>query len=220
MIRIKVCCIASVDEARLAVARGASLVGLVSAMPSGPGPIPEERIAEIAATVPAEVTTVLLTCRVDPAEIAEQQARCGVRGIQLCDRLGTEALRELRERLPAISLIQVVHVVGEASVEEAVGAAPLVDAILLDSGRPELAVKELGGTGRVHDWEVSRRIRDAVEVPVFLAGGLRAENVARAIEIVGPTGVDVCTGVRTGGRLDDEKLSAFVGSVRSAGSAP
>ena len=213
MTRIKVCCIASEEEARLAIGRGASLVGLVSAMPSGPGPIAEERIAEIAAGVPAGVTSVLLTCLTEPAAIAEQQARCGVRGVQLCDRLGPEALRDLRDRLPGVVLIQVVHVSGESSVEEARAAAPWVDAILLDSGRPDLAVKELGGTGRVHDWEVSRRIRESVEAPIFLAGGLRSDNVAHAIAAVGPHGVDVCTGVRTDGRLDQRKLSAFVASV-------
>jgi phosphoribosylanthranilate isomerase len=216
MVKIKICCIASVAEARRAIARGASLVGLVSAMPSGPGPIAEERIAEIAATVPPGVTPVLLTSRVDPAEIASQQERCRVRAIQLCDRLEHRALRELRKLLPGISLIQVVHVRGPESIDEAVAVAPLVDALLLDSGRLEGEIKELGGTGRVHDWELSRAIREAVETPLFLAGGLTADNVARAIGRVWPWGVDVCSGVRMNDRLDDEKLDAFVEAVADA----
>lgn len=216
MTRVKICCIASIGEARLAVGRGASFVGLVSAMPSGPGPIAEDRIAEIAAAVPPRVATVLLTSRTDPAGIAEQQARCGVGAIQLCDRLAPEALGELRRALPGVMLIQVVHVIGESSLEEAVAAAPLVDALLLDSGRPDLAIKELGGTGRIHDWAVSRRIRDGVTVPVFLAGGLQAGNVGRAIEAVRPHGVDVCTGVRTRGRLDAGRLEAFMEAVARA----
>jgi phosphoribosylanthranilate isomerase len=91
--------------------------------------------------------------------------------------------------------------------------ARYVDALLLDSGNQKLAIKELGGTGRVHDWRISRRIRDAVEVPVFLAGGLNAANVAAAVAAVEPHGVDVCSGVRTDGRLDPAKLRAFVAEM-------
>jgi phosphoribosylanthranilate isomerase len=207
---------ASVEEARLAVARGASLVGLVSAMPSGPGPIPEERIAEIAATVPPGVTSVLLTAHTNVRAIAGQQARCRLRAIQLVDHLEPDGLLNLRDVLPGIALIQVVHVTGGESVAEAAEVAPFVDAILLDSGRPSLAIKELGGTGRVHDWEVSRRIRNAVDVPVILAGGLRAENVRQAIETVQPYAVDVCTGVRTQGLLDDDRLTRFMDAVKGS----
>ncbi len=212
-VHVKICCIASVEEAELAAARGASFLGLVSAMPSGPGPIPEERIAEIAHAAPGGVTTVLLTCLTDPAAIAAQHARCRVGAIQLCDRLEAGALRDLREALPGVTLVQVVHVEGPEAVDEAEAAAAHADAILLDSGRPGLEVKELGGTGRVHDWSVSRRIREAVGVPLFLAGGLRPDNVAEAVSVVRPYGVDVCTGVRTGGRLDDAKLAPFMAAV-------
>jgi phosphoribosylanthranilate isomerase len=115
--------------------------------------------------------------------------------------------------------VQVIHVLDEASVDEARAALPLVHALLLDSGNPRLAVKELGGTGRVHDWALSRRIRDeasAAGVPVFLAGGLRAENVAAAVRAVRPFGVDVCSGVRSGGRLDAGKLATFAAQLSSA----
>ncbi len=209
--RVKVCCIASVEEARLAIECGASAVGLVSEMPSGPGVIAEELIAEIAARVPPPVATFLLTCKQDADSIVAQQRRCRVNTLQLCDRVGAEVYGELRERLPGVSLVQVVHVRGEESFEEAMRVAPRVDALLLDSGNPRLAVKELGGTGRVHDWELSRRIREGVGVPLFLAGGLRAANVAEALRRVRPFGVDVCSGVRTAGRLDERKLAAFFG---------
>jgi phosphoribosylanthranilate isomerase len=210
---VKICCIASVEEVRLAVEYGASAVGLVSEMPSGPGVIDEELIAEIAARVPPGVATFLLTCRQDAASIVEQQRRCRVNTIQLCDRVPREAYGELRAHLPGVSLVQVVHVGGEESLDEALSVAPHVDALLLDSGNQSLAVKELGGTGRTHDWRVSRRIRDAAPVPVFLAGGLKAENVAEAVEMVRPFGLDVCSGVRTDGRLDSEKLRRFFASV-------
>ena len=197
----------------MAVECGASAVGLVSAMPSGPGPIAEELITEIAARVPPGVATFLLTCRQDAASIIEQQRRCRVNTIQLCDRVAPDVYSELRAQLPGVSLVQVVHVRGEESFDEALSVAPFVDALLLDSGNPALAVKELGGTGRTHDWRVSRRIRDSAGVPVFLAGGLKPENVAEAFETVRPFGLDVCSGVRTDGRLDAQKLKRFFAHI-------
>ncbi len=207
--RVKVCCIGSAEEARLAVECGASAVGLVSEMPSGPGVIAEELIAEIAARVPPGVATFLLTCRQDADSIVAQQRRCRVNTLQLCDRVPAGTYAELRAHLPGVSLVQVVHVGGEESFEEAMSAARHVDALLLDSGDQSLAVKELGGTGRTHDWRVSRRIVEASPVPVFLAGGLKPENVAEAVSTVRPFGLDVCSGVRTDGRLDAEKLRRF-----------
>ncbi|HKS22859.1 MAG TPA: phosphoribosylanthranilate isomerase [Thermoanaerobaculia bacterium] len=208
--RIKVCCIASVDEARFAIAAGASALGLVSEMPSGPGVIPWERIAEIAAAVPPPVATFLLTCSQDAEEIVAQQRRCGTNVVQICDRLERGAYADIRRALPGIRIVQVIHVVDAASVDEARAVAPHVDALLLDSGNQSLAVKELGGTGRVHDWTLSARIRESVGVPVFLAGGLRAENVRAAIAAVQPFALDICSGVRTNGALDPAKLRAFV----------
>lgn len=212
-VRIKVCCVSSTEEARAAVAAGASAVGLVSAMPSGPGVIEESLIAEIAAVVPPGVTRVLLTSSADPAAVASQQRRTKVDAIQLVDRWDRATREDLRAALPGVRLIQVVHVTGTEAVDEAVDAAGGADALLLDSGRPDAAARELGGTGRVHDWETSRRIRDSVEVPVFLAGGLTADNVAEAVRRVEPYGVDVCTGVRREGRLDADRLEAFVRAV-------
>ena len=207
--RVKICCIASVEEARLCVSYGASALGLVSAMPSGPGPIEEELIAEIAATIPPGVASFLLTCKHDPAEIVEQQRRTRVNTIQLCDRIAEGGHATLRRSLPGVALVQVVHVRGRESVEEAVSVAPHVNALLLDSGNPSLPVKQLGGTGRTHDWNLSREIRERACVPVYLAGGLNASNVAEANARVRPFGLDVCSGVRTDGRLDETKLSAF-----------
>jgi phosphoribosylanthranilate isomerase len=143
--------------------------------------------------------------------VATQQRRCRTTTVQVCDRLTDGTLADLKTELPGIGIVQVVHVADEGAVEEAVAAARAADAILLDSGRPSAAVKELGGTGRVHDWAVSARIREAIApVPLYLAGGLRAENVPEAIAVVHPFALDVCTGVRAEGRLDAERLGAFV----------
>jgi phosphoribosylanthranilate isomerase len=213
---IKICCMASREEARLAISAGASAVGLVSAMPSGPGPIADSLIADIAAVVPPPIATFLLTCRQDADSIIEQHSMCRTSALQFVDSMAPAELEKLRVRLPGIRLVQVIHVDGEQSIDEARMIAPFVDALLLDSGNQKLAIKELGGTGRVHDWRISRRIRDAVDVPLFLAGGLNAGNVAAAVAAVQPHGVDVCSGVRTEGKLDAAKLRDFVATL-SAG---
>jgi phosphoribosylanthranilate isomerase len=207
--RVKVCCIASVAEARMAIESGASAIGLVSAMPSGPGPIEEQLIAEIAKVVPPGVASFLLTCKQDVESIVDQQRRLGVNTIQICDRLIDGTYSDLRRALPGVALVQVIHVTGPESVDEAQMIAPHVSAILLDSGNQSLRIKELGGTGRVHDWSLSRKIRETIDVPLFLAGGLTPENVAEAIRTVEPFGVDVCSGLRTDGGLDPQKLRAF-----------
>jgi phosphoribosylanthranilate isomerase len=211
--RIKICCMGSIEEAWMAIDHGASAVGLVSAMPSGPGVIEEALIAQIAAALPPAIGSFLLTSKQDADAIIEQQRRLGVNTLQICDRLETGSYADLRQALPGISLVQVVHVTGTKSLDEAKSVAPFVDAILLDSGNQSLAVKELGGTGRVHNWTISRRIRESVEVPIFLAGGLNHMNVAQCIEEVGPFGVDVCSGVRTDGKLDPMKLDRFFAAI-------
>ena len=201
----------------MAIEHGASALGLVSEMPSGPGPIAEDLIAEIAAMIPPAIGSFLLTSKQDAASIVEQQRRLRVNTIQLVDRLESGTHRELREALPGVSLVQVIHVTGLESVAEAISLVPSVDAILLDSGNQSLAVKELGGTVRTHDWSLSRQIRETVSVPIFLAGGLKSDNVGEAIRAVGPFAVDVCSGVRIDGKLDQMKLRAFF--ANSAGSS-
>jgi len=211
--RVKICCITSLDEAWTAIRHGASALGLVSAMPSGPGVIGDDLIAEIAARVPPPIASFLLTSRQDAASIVAQQKRTGVNTIQLCDRLEGGSYGDLRRAMPGIALVQVIHVRGPQSIEEALAVAPQVDGILLDSGNQSAPVKELGGTGRTHDWSLSRKIREAVEIPIFLAGGLNPGNVAEAVAAVDPFAVDVCTGVRTDGKLDEAKLAAFFTNV-------
>jgi phosphoribosylanthranilate isomerase len=212
--RIKICCIQSEGEARLAIAHGADALGLVGTMPSGPGPIDDELIARVAAEVPPPVATFLLTSETEADAIIAHARRCRTNTLQLVDRVADQVYPRLRQALPGVKLVQVIHVAGDEAVAEAIAAAEHADALLLDSGEPHAAIKVLGGTGRVHDWAVSRRIVEAVDCPVFLAGGLRAHNVDAAIAAVRPFGVDVCTGVRRADySLDAEKLEAFVAAV-------
>ena len=215
-IRVKICCISSVDEAMLAIKYGASALGLVSEMPSGPGVIDENLIAEIASRVPPPVATFLLTSKQTAEEIIAQQLKTKVNTIQLVDHLPYEELVKLRKHVTGIKLVQVIHVVDEYSIEEALNAQKYVDALLLDSGNPKLEVKELGGTGRIHNWAISRKIKDRVNIPVFLAGGLNPGNVLEAIKAVQPYGLDICSGVRTNNMLDEEKLKLFFREVNSS----
>lgn len=207
--RVKICCISSLEEAALAVSYGADALGLVSEMPSGPGVISDDLAREIAASVPPAVASFLLSSRQSAAGIIEQQHYVRANTLQIVDHLAEGTYQDLRDALPGIALVQVIHVQDEESLAEALSVAPEVDAVLLDSGNQRLAVKLLGGTGRTHDWTISRRIVEQVSKPVFLAGGLRPENVREAVEQVRPFGVDVCSGVRTDGKLDERKLSAF-----------
>lgn len=211
--RVKICCIKTPEEARLAIAYGAAALGLVSAMPSGPGVIEETTIARIAAVVPPPIATFLLTSARGVGEIIAQQRRCRTNTLQLCDYVELSVYKRLRDALPGVAIVQVIHVTDEDSVSRAQRVAEYVDALLLDSGNAALAIKVLGGTGRVHNWDLSRRIRETVSRPVFLAGGLTSANVRQAIEAVEPFGLDLCSGVRTNDCLDERKLRAFFEAI-------
>lgn len=207
--RVKICCISSVEEAQTAIAYGASALGLVGKMPSGPGIISDIEIAEIVKTVPPGISSFLLTSETKVNDIIAHHQRVHTSAIQIVDALSEGAYHEIRIALPAVKIIQVIHVIDESSVDEALQISGEVDALLLDSGNPNLAIKELGGTGRVHNWKLSRRIVEQSNVPVFLAGGLNALNVKEAIDAVQPFGLDLCSSVRTNGKLDEEKLESF-----------
>jgi phosphoribosylanthranilate isomerase len=211
--RVKICCISSRQEAFDAIEAGASALGLVGEMPSGPGVISDEEIFQIARIVPPPIATFLLTSKTNSKDIIEHYRKTQTTTIQIVDELAERNYHEVRKNLPNVKLVQVVHVVGEKSIEKAFELAESVDAILLDSGNPNLPVKKLGGTGRRHDWKLSRKIVESIEKPVFLAGGLNADNVREAVETVQPFGLDLCSGVRSGGKLDKFKLENFFGEL-------
>ena len=184
-------------------------------MPSGPGVVADELAAQIAKSTPPPVATFMLTSEITTDDILTHQRRVGANTIQLVDAVPPETYAQLHTTLPTIKVVQVIHVIDERNVEEALQAVQNgADALLLDSGNPTLAIKELGGTGRVHNWRVSRQIVEQSRVPVFLAGGLKPENVRKAIEIVQPFGLDICSGVRTNGNLDAHKLELFMNAMR------
>lgn len=211
--RVKICCISSIDEAKLAIEYGAAALGLVGYMPSGPGVIGDKLIYQIAKAVPPPISTFLLTSETKPQDIIAHYKRVQTTTIQIVDELEKRAYEVIRSELPNVKLVQVIHVIDENSVKEAIEISSYVDAILLDSGNPNLSVKELGGTGRTHNWELSREIRKSIPIPLFLAGGLNKDNVRQAIETVQPFGLDLCSGVRTEGKLDQQKLKDFFNAI-------
>ncbi|WP_445192835.1 phosphoribosylanthranilate isomerase [Sphingomonas sp. Tas61C01] len=214
--RIKVCCIASTSEATIAIEYGADALGLVARMPSGPGPIADGAIAEVTAFVPPPVATFLLTAETTAEAIAAHIRVTHPTTVQVVSHIDPVESEKLAALEPHIRRVQVIHVEGPEALDLIPAYAPYVHAFLLDSGRPNAAVAELGGTGRAHDWAVSAAFVRATERPVFLAGGLSAANVADAIKQVRPYGLDLCSGVRTDGQLDPEKLAAFVLAVGHA----
>jgi len=213
MIRIKICCISSIEEAQTAISFGADAIGLVGRMPSGQGVINDDLICSIAKSVPPPIATFLLTSETSSGGVVNHHRKVNTNTIQIVDALKLGSYRDIREKLPNIKIVQVIHVLDERSIDEALKKSGKVDALLLDSGNPNLAVKELGGTGRTHNWALSRKIVDQSKVPVFLAGGLNSSNVREAIDVVQPYGVDVCSGVRTDCKLDERKLEAFFKAV-------
>ena len=213
MVRVKICCISSQKEAQLAIAYGAAALGLVGNMPSGPGVISDSLIREIAGIIPPGIASFLLTSETVADKIVAHHQETLTNTIQLVDAVDTATYTAIRKRIPNIKLVQVIHVLSEASIDEALQAADGVDALLLDSGNPNLAVKELGGTGRIHNWDISKEIVRQSSVPVYLAGGIRPENIREAIERVGPFGIDLCSGVRTHQQLDEEKLANLFAAI-------
>ena len=211
--RVKICCISSTDEARMAIKFGASALGLVANMPSGPGIIKDEEILTITKIVPPAISTFMLTSETSADEIIKHHLRTLTNTIQIVDELKEGTYEKIREALPTIKIVQVIHVVNEKTIDEAIKISYSVDALLLDSGNPNLEIKELGGTGRVHNWTLSRKIVEQSKVPVFLAGGLTSENVRQAIDQVQPFGLDLCSGVRTDKKLDPRKLEMFFNNV-------
>lgn len=211
--RIKVCCISSIEEARLAIKYGTSALGLVGEMPSGPGVIDDWTILNISKAVPPPIATFLLTSETEVENIISHHSKTQTNTIQIVDKLTKGSYKNLKNALPAVKIVQVIHVRDESSINEAIEISQEVDTLLLDSGNPNLEVKTLGGTGKTHNWNISKKIVEKVNIPVFLAGGLNPENAKEAFETVKPFGLDLCSGIRTDGKLDEKKLADFMKNV-------
>jgi phosphoribosylanthranilate isomerase len=206
MVKVKICCISSIEEASLAIAYGAAAIGLVGRMPSGPGIITDDLIHSIARTVLPPIDSFLLTSETTAEAIIEHHNKVNTTTIQMVDALTDRQYHKIREAIPHVKLVQVIHVLDEKAVQEAIEISEWVDAILLDSGNPNLSTKVLGGTGKTHNWDLSKKIRENISIPTYLAGGINKDNIRKAIDHVQPYGIDLCSSVRTNGQLDEHKL--------------
>jgi len=206
MVKVKICCISSIEEAALAIGYGAAAIGLVGRMPSGPGIITDELIHSIAKTVPPPIDSFLLTSETTAEKVIEHHKKVNTTTIQIVDALTDRQYYKIREAIPYVKLVQVIHVLDENSIKEAIEISEFVDAILLDSGNPNLSTKVLGGTGKIHNWDLSKKIRENISIPTYLAGGINKDNIRMAIDHVQPYGIDLCSSVRTNGQLDERKL--------------
>ena len=213
MVKVKICCISSIEEAKLAIGHGAAAIGLVGRMPSGPGIITDELIHSIAKTVLPPIHSFLLTSETTAEAIIEHHNKVNTTTIQIVDALSGREYHKIREAIPNVQLVQVIHVLDEGSIKEAIEISEFVDAILLDSGNPNLPTKVLGGTGKTHNWDLSKKIREEISLPVFLAGGINKDNIKKAIEHVQPYGIDLCSSVRTNGQLDESKLEELFKAI-------
>jgi len=215
MVFVKVCGIRTWEEANTALDCGATalgfLVGLTHRAEDGIG---EAEARGIVRRLPAQAQAVLVTHLNDPERVAELAASIGAKTIQVHGEMAVTDLRRLCALLaPESRLLKAVHVTGEDALRRALDYASDADALVLDTRTAD----RLGGTGQTHDWSVSARIVAAVApLPVYLAGGLRPENVAEAVARVRPAGVDVNSGVEdSNGQKDAERMRAFVARARA-----
>ena len=146
------------EEAKMAIQFGASALGLVANMPSGLGIISDELIMTISKSVPPPIATFMLTSETSAQQIITHHKRTLTNTIQIVDELAEGTYEAIKKALPAIKIVQVIHVIDEKTIDEAIKISKFVDALLLDSGNPSLEIKELGGTGRAHNWKISKKL--------------------------------------------------------------
>lgn len=215
-LKLKVCCIKSIQEAEMAIEYGTDAIGLVGPMPSGPGIIDDEKIFEIVQHVQGKVDTFLLSSETKAKKIIEHHKRTKTSTIQLVDHVNYDELKLIRSAIPKVRIVQVIHIANEDSVSEARQVSPYVDALLLDSGKPNAEHRTLGGTGLTHNWKISHEIVKQSSLPVYLAGGINQSNVQEAVNSVHPYGIDLCSGVRRNDNLQADLLESFVFQLKIA----
>jgi len=227
MVTVKICGVRRVADALLAIDAGADEIGLLVGQRHTSGDfISIETAAEIVAACAGRVTPVLVTHVEDPAAVHELAQRAGVSAIQVHSEMSPEAMGRLRELgardgTGGYRLRKSWHVTGPESLVYGEAYRNVADAFLLDS--VNAATGQVGGTGRAHDWSLSREIverctRDGGRsVPVILAGGLNPDNVAAAVRQVRPAGVDVNSGTKgPDGFKDEARVRALVRAAKAA----
>lgn len=204
--RVKICGISSLRDLRVAVEAGADAVGFIVDIPQSPRNLPMEKAAELMKATPVFVDTVAVMV---PRTLSHMEKLCKMLNPDVVQIHGPDRFRkQIRERLPERRLICAVQAESDFLTDAVVEAARTFDAILIDSH----VRGKFGGTGKTHDWELSRRVREAIHPePLILAGGLTPENVEEAIRVVKPYAVDVSSGVESQPNSKDrDKVLEFI----------
>lgn len=203
------------EEAELLLACGVDFLGLPLRLPDGREDLSEAAAVDLFAALAGRMQRVLITYQTEARDIATFADLLGCEWVQLHGPAAPAAAAQLRALRPSLGLIKAL-VVGADDVDETLDAwTPHVDAFITDTFDP--ATGRRGATGLRHDWAASRAVVERSEVPVILAGGLDADNVAAAVAAVGPAAVDAHTRVEgADGRKDAQQVRRFVEAAREA----
>lgn len=206
---VKFCGINKKEYAEMAIGLGADFLGfLVGITHLAEDKLTNEEAKKIISEVEFKNSVpIAVTHLQDAKEIIETMREINVTAVQIHDSIAIDGIKEIRDSIPDSYIIKAVHVQDrERSLEKALTFEEYVDALLLDSR----TIDRLGGTGKIHDWDISREIVLSVKKPVFLAGGLTPDNLLKAINKVKPFGVDVNSGVEINGEKDLNKMTKFI----------
>jgi phosphoribosylanthranilate isomerase len=212
-VKVKICGITGEEDLEAACRLGADMVGFVVGVPSSPRNLRLEQAESLFSLVPENVKSVLVTVPSSLEQVIKAYNLLKPDIIQIHSE-NFLSLRLLKEKMPRTALIKTVPVTGAETVEKAACEASFADGILADS----YAAGKHGGTGHVHNWNISKLLRDAIyPKPLILAGGLNPANVLKAVETVKPYAVDVSTGVESNpGVKDPAKMEAFIRKAKQA----
>ncbi|MFH0831159.1 MAG: phosphoribosylanthranilate isomerase [Parcubacteria group bacterium] len=212
--------ISSPAEARAIAGLGVDHVGILVGDGSFPRELSIDQAIKVVQAVPkpAKASVLALSCNLDfIVEIAKKTKSDILHLGALPELLSVKDVRELRRRLLGLPIMRSIPVNGKESVALAAQYDGVVDYLLLDTYDP--IIKQFGATGKTHDWQVSREIvENAQRSKVILAGGLGPSNVAQAIRVVRPWGVDCKTKTdRIGSHAKDlAKVAEFVCEARAS----
>ncbi len=208
---VKICGIRRHEDALIAAELGADAIGLlVGQRHNSPDFISAAVARDISRALPPSVEAVLVTHIEEIDELERLLEQSGITTVQLHSEIAPNSVERLRGRLPYVKIFKSVSIISADSVAYPEAFEKLVDGFVLDS--INVATGQLGGTGKTHDWSVSRQIvMRYLEIPIILAGGLNSENVRSAIEYVHPFGVDVNSGTKApDGFKDARKMEEFI----------
>ena len=210
-VKVKICGVTNREDAHLVVDSGADMLGMIVDVPvETPRKISIEKAEELAKGIGDAINIVVVLCPRSVEEVETVVRRLEPFGVQMHGFESNAFLRDVREVLPDVKLIKTVHVDEQGTVHGVMPEEDYVDFILLDTFSVQI-----GGTGKTHRWDISRKIVEDSIIPVILSGGLTPENVGDAIKEVNPYGVDVASGVESsGGRKSKEKVLQFMRNAK------